>query len=343
MMWEKVRSGVAVVTITALIWVAADQNVMEDQTFQVPVRLAPDDPQKYVAFADAPYQVTFNVTLHGRRRHLKDFAGVLRSKVLFETSMDSTKESSPAPQMLESKEILSRVKPLADSGLKIVSAEPVHTAVYIDEYATVPDVKVSPNYGDLKVSAEPVPARVSVHLPRFAAVRLRNDPIARAEAQQRILAARQPDGSFKVKIPLVLDALKDLDPGLPVKILPSGEVLISGQIQSQTETQRKGPVQVTWSIPQKVQDEFRIIPDTAANFRPDIDVVGPKDLVDQLDARDIRGFVEVFAADVEKPGLKIRRQAQFVLPSGFTVAPNSPPCEIVFELQPRSSGGAPDK
>jgi hypothetical protein len=342
-MWEKIRSGVAVVVITALIWLAADQNVMEDQTFQVPVRLASEDVHRYVAFSDPPYQYTFNVTLHGRRRHLKDFADALGSKILFEAVLDPARETSLSPQVLESKEILSRIKPLADSGLKIASVEPAHVSAYIDEFETVPSVRVNPNYGDLKVGAEPSPAKVSVHLPRFAAKQLRNDPVARADAQQRILAARQPDGSFKVKIPLVLDALKDMDPGLPVKILPSGEVLISGQVQSLTETQRKGPVQITWSIPQQIQDEFRIIPDPAANFRPDVDVVGPKGMVDQLDARDIRGFVDVFTADVEKPGVKIRRQAQFVLPPGFTIALTSPPCEIAFELQPRAAGGASDK
>jgi hypothetical protein len=156
------------------------------------------------------------------------------------------------------------------------------------------------------------------------------------------MAAKLGDGSFRVKIPLVLDALKGLDPNLPIKIIPAPEVVISGQVQSLTETQRKGPIQVTWSIPQKVQDEFRVVPDAGSVFRPDIDVTGPKDLIDQLEARDIRGFVEVFAADAEKPGATIRRQVQFILPSGFTVAPHSPTCQITFVLQPRSPQDARD-
>ena len=342
-MWEKIKSAAAIVSITLLIWMAADQNVMEDQSFQIPVRLVPDDPQRYVSFGEAPYQITFNVILHGRRRHLKDFSDALGNRVVFETTIDSSKEASPQPQVIESREILSRVKPLADSGLKIVSVDPVNTVVYIDDYETVPNVKVAPNSGELKVTAAPAPEKVSVRLPRFAGKRLRANPMARAEAQERIMAAKQSDGSFRVKIPLVLDALKDLDPGLPIKIIPSAEVVITGQVQSLTETQRKGPVQVTWSIPQKIQEEFRIIPDSDSVFRPDIDVPGPKDLIDQLEAREIRGFVEVFAADAEKPGTKIRRQVQFVLPPGFAIAPSSPTCQISFVLQPRAAAGASDQ
>src|SRR5262245_60331753 len=115
-MWEKFKSAMAIISITLLIWMAADQNVMEDQKFQIPVRLVADDPQRYVGFGEAPYQITFNVILHGRRRHLKDFADVLGNKVVFETTLDPGRQTSPQAQVIESREILARVKPLADSG-----------------------------------------------------------------------------------------------------------------------------------------------------------------------------------------------------------------------------------
>lgn len=335
--YERIRSGLAVTGITILIWLVADQNVMDEQVVSLPVRVTSDSPDRYAAFAEPPFELTMHVTFRGRRRHLKEMVEIVESRQYFEAVMDGSMESSMQKQTLGSREILNRIKVVAESGLKVSNIEPINAAVFIDEYETVPDVRVTPSYGELKVSAEPSPDKVAVKLPRFAAEKLRRDPVARADAQQRILAAKQADGTFRVRVPLVIEALRDLDPALRVEIRPAEEVTISGQIQSLTQTVLKGPIQITWSVPQKVQDEYRIVPDPNLNLRPDIDVTGPKDLVEQLDPREIRAFADVFAADIEKVGTKIQRRVQFVLPPGFSIPESTPPYEVTFELEPRAA------
>jgi hypothetical protein len=210
-------------------------------------------------------------------------------------------------------------------------------AIRVDFYEVVPNVRVVGEYGDLKVSAKPTPDKVSVRLPRFAAERLRADPVARADAEQRIRSARWSDGIFQIKVPVAFPALKDLDPDLKIEVLPSPEVQLSGQIEALTVTRRKGPIQITWSIPQQVQEEFKVVLDPTVNLRPDIDVTGPKELIDQLDPREIRAFVDVMAADTENPHSPIRRAVKFVPPAGYSVPAESPPYEIVFQLEPRAS------
>ncbi|MEK6643820.1 MAG: hypothetical protein AABZ08_07915 [Planctomycetota bacterium] len=336
-MWEKLKSATAVTLITVLIWITADQNVSEEQAYTIPLRVVSAVPSRYVAFTEPPYQLTLTFTAVGRRRHLKDLTDVLATKSIFDATIDESKESSANEQSISSRELLAAIKEVTQAPVRIRNIDPPSATIRIDEYNTVPDIRVACDVGDLKISGDPVPAKVSARLPRFAAKRLAADPVARADAEQRIRTAAKPDGSFQIKIPVTFEALKDLDPDMKVDILPAPEVTLTGRIEALTATRRKGPILINWSIPQQVQDEFRIIIETGTNLRPDIDVTGPKDLIDQLDPRDIRAFVDVLAADTETPSAQIRRPVQFVLPPSFALATGNPPYEIAFTLEPRAT------
>lgn len=336
-MWESIKSFLIVAIITILIWFAADRNVSEEQSFQIAVRVVSGDPDRYAALAAAPYQTTLTLRMVGRRRLLQEMTDLFSAKTVFESTFDRSEEAGSKPRLISSMEVVAHIKRLQDVLWSIRSVEPASVAVLVDDYVKVDNIKVEPIYGDLKVSALPSPSEVSIRLPRFRAERLRRRPIATADAEARIRAASKPDGSFQVKVPLKCDALKDLPPDVNVKILPTDEVLISGRIESLTATRRKGPIQITWSIPQQVQKDYIIVVDPDANLRPDIDVTGPKDAIDQLEPRDIRAFVDILTSDTEKPRTKIRRAAQFILPKGFELASTAQPFEVVFELEPRAT------
>ena len=341
-MWDHIKSFTAVAVITVLIWFAADRNVSEEQAFQVALRVVSDDPDRYAALATPPYQTTLTVRMVGRRRLLQEMSELFNTKTVFEAALDRGEETGSQPRMMSTAQLLEKVKQFRDARYNIKSVEPANVAVIVDEYVTVHNVKVEPQYGDLKVTADPSPAEISMRLPRFRAGRLRQQPVATADAEARIRAASKPDGSFQVKVPLVCEALKALPAEARVKLLPSEEVIITGRIESLTATRRKGPIQITWSIPQQVQKDYIVVVDPDTNFRPDVDVTGPKDAVDQLEPRDIRAFVEVLTADAEKPHTKIRRAAQFVLPKGFELAAGAQPYEITFELDPRIATNLPE-
>lgn len=334
-MWDNIKSFTAIAVITVLIWFAADRNVSEEQAFQVAVRVVSEDPEHYAALAAPPYQTTLTVSVVGRRRLLQETAEILNNTPVFDAVLGRAEQPGPQPRAIASRDLLVRIKPLDDLAWNIKNVDPATVDIVVDEYETIPNVKVEPLYGDLKVTADPSPAEVSVRLPRFRAARLRQRPVVTADAESRIRAAVKPDGSFQIKAPLACEALKDLPSDARIKILPAEEVLITGRIESVTATRRKGPIQITWSIPQQVQTDYIVVVDPETNFRPDVDVTGPKDAIDHLDPRDIRAFVEVLTADAEKPRAKIRRAAQFVFPKGFELAAGAQPHEIAFELVPR--------
>jgi|GEM_PF-1737741 len=341
--WNKIKTATVVVVITFLIWFAADQNVMEPESFGIPIRLASADPDRYAGLAEAPYQVTLRVTLRGRRRHLQDFAEQLKSQSVFVANIDESKPTSKTPQPISViDDVLSTIKLIQESHLAIASVEPMTLSARIDKYEHLQGVHVKPDYGDLKVSAELSPQTVSVRLPRFAADLLGSAPVAAAAAEQRIRAAQVADGRFEIKAPLTFPTLKDLDPNLPIEFLPAGEVTIKGRIEALTETQRKGPIQITWSIPDDVQAKYVVVA-TDANFRVNIDVTGPKNRLDQLEPGDILGLVEVFAGDMDDPGpgKEITREVRFILaaPAKFPDCKlSSEAHEVRFRLEPRPAG-----
>lgn len=333
-MWERAKSGAVVVFVTLLIWFAADQNVQESQTFQVPLRVMSGHPDRFAMIADLPHQVTLAVTLNARRRRLQEFSEMVNGRSLFEAVIDQEVKAQATPQVLATRDLLSYVREIEKFGMGYIrTIEPSGVRILINEYRTVPDVRVEPVYGELKVSATPSPAKVSVRLPGFLADELQKQPVAVADAEQRIRASSGPGGAFNVRVPLTLPVLKNVPPNAGVKILPSAEVVLAGRIEALTATKRKGPIQITWSIPDDVQRDYRVVPAPDANFRPDIDVSGPRDQIDQLDPRTIRAFVDVFTSDAEPGGQPIRRQVQFILPPGFTLVPG-PPYELEFHLEP---------
>lgn len=337
-MWDKLKSQIVVVVITVFIWMAADQNVREEQTFRVSVRPAARESERYVAIAEPPYQVVLDVTMAGRRRQLKEFADLVASKAVFEAFIDESKESSPLPQSISTEtDLINKIREFKDARVVVKSVFPRTVSVRIDDYETVRAVAVEPNYGDLKVLADVSPSELAVRLPRFAAKGLKEDPVFRPNVEQRVRDARQPDSTFVIKVPVSFE-FDNLDPRSPVKITPADEITISGRIESLTETRRKGPIQITWSIPDEVQAKYVVVPKPGQNLRRDIEVTGPKGQVEQLPLQKIRGFVEVMAGD--EPNKEITRAVRYILPEGFTLASDSAQHEITFTLVPRAAGGA---
>lgn len=332
------RTGFVAAIITLLIWFAADRNVTEEETFEFQVRLKSSDPQRYVSFAEPPFQKTISFTASGVRSRLREFRELLLIQPVF--VVDIAKSTGVRPQELSTgDDILRRIKEVRNARLSISNIQPKSFLARIDRYETIHGVRVQPEYGGLKVVAEMTPSEVSVKLPRFIARQLSSNPIAKASAESLIRATAN-NGSFQIQAPLTLDGIKDVDPNINIEFIPDRQVTIRGRIEALTEVQSKGPVQITWSIPDVVQKQYIVKADDS-NLRVYIDVQGPKNRLNQLDPADIRGLVEVLAGDMDDPGpgAEITRKVQFFFPPEFpdcALAPNSQQFEVRFQLQPRS-------
>lgn len=327
---DRLKSVLVVAITTVFIWLVADQYVLETQAFKIPVRVVSPDPERYAAIAGPPYQVTLNVTMLGRRRHLTALNDLINATNCFAAVIDETAVSSEPQSISTLDGILDNIGEIKEMPLSIKSVSPATTLVRIDHYEEIRNVGVLPDTGDLKV-VNPTcsPDKVSVRLPRFAADRLLNERVLRPKAEGAVQEAMGSGPTFRVPLRLSLDA----DPALEVRITPE-QVTFSGVVAAQNATAVKGPVQVTFSIPEEVQRRFVVEAVPGTQFRRSIEVTGRKDLLEQLDPRDIRAFVDVMAADMDEPGRQITRSVQYILPPGFTRASQAPAHEVVFKLIP---------
>lgn len=337
-MWSKIKTFIATVGLTLLIWLAADQNVTDTVRVEIPVRLAADD--RYAVLYKPARVVNFSMTLTGRRRRLAEFRDRLESRKPspFESQVDRAHRSSSEAQVMVSSEIIRQIKELAGAGLAIDDIDPPNVTVLVDDYEVVPDIAVSPNYGTLRVDALCSPPKVSARLPRFAAGGLRREGLIRVDAEAAIReakAARPDERTFTATLRLPTE----IDAGVPIGFTPS-EVTLKGGVESLTETKPIGPVQIKFLIPDEVQQKFRVVAAAGSNFRPVINVVGAPASLARLDPRDVRGLVEIKAADVDQAGQEISRNAVFDLPRdlpGLALPADAAPHQIVFVLVAREA------
>ncbi|MFQ5412396.1 MAG: hypothetical protein ACE5EC_08850, partial [Phycisphaerae bacterium] len=345
--WRKINNAVVVVVITFLIWFAADQNVLEVQDFTLPIRLTSDDPDRYTGFAEPPYRKRVTVKMKGRRRRLREFAELVEDRKRFEVNLGSSKPISPDPQPLATlDDIVTKMKDYHKSKLSVIAAHPDVVTARIDRIVRVDDVPVRIDVGDLKVSAEWSPKNVSLSLPEFVKRHFGDDLVATAPAEQSIRAAQDETGHFQVSVPLTLAPPADFDPMIQPRFDPP-EVTITGRIETLTTTVSKGPIQVKWYVPDDVQKDYVIVKEQGS-LRVTIDVTGPKDRVDQLDPSDIKGIVEVFAADLPSatPVAEITRPIEIILPPDFSdcsLSPDSQVYEVRFRIESRAGNLRSDR
>lgn len=343
--WTRLKTALAVIGITLLIWLAADQNVSIEEEFEMTVRLAADSRDRYAGFAEPPYARVFKVKLNGRRNRLRDFRRLTDSGTVFTAVIDRTMPSASSPRSFSVLEdLLPGVAELRESRLAIRSVDPSNVEAIVDGYTTIRDIRVKPDYGGLKISPEFLRNSVNAHVPNFVAKLLGNAPIALAVPKQDIRSIARPDGAFEVPGVLAFDILDRLDPNLRIEFQPSNEVMITGRIEALTATESKGPIQINWAVPDEIQRDYVIVAEQSG-FRVYIDVTGPRERVSQLDPRRVRAFVDVFAGDIDNPGpnKEIVREVRFVLPPDFpdcSIAPDAPVQTIRFRLEPRPRGAA---
>ncbi|MBK8267017.1 MAG: hypothetical protein IPK83_01400 [Planctomycetes bacterium] len=340
--WSRTKSVLVIVSITMLIWLAADQNVALEEECTIVVQLGSDVSDRYAGFAESPFSREFTLKLKGRRNRLRDFTRYADSNALLTAYVDKDMPTSSEARTVTMDKILSGIHELKEHRLTLLSVVPNEVKVLVDEYTTIRDVRVKPDYGDLKVTPEFLRNTVSARVPRFLAKILGEAPIAIAIPAQSIQSVQRTGDSFEVAGVLKFDLPENLDPKMRIEFEPSREVTIAGRIEAMTATESKGPIQIYWSIPDEVQRDYVVMADQMT-FRVHIDVTGPKDRLPQLEARRIRAFIDVLAGDVDGlgSGKEIVRDVRFVLPADFqdcAISNESQPIQARFRLEPRPRG-----
>ncbi len=331
------RSASVVVVITLLIWFVADQGVMTDEPVSVPVIFTSQNPEIYVGLAQPPAQREYKVTIRGRRRRITELKAQLAARDTLEIRMDESRAPRSEPYQLSVREdLLRNVRDLRIAG-SILKATPEEETLRIDSYVEIDDIPVRVEFGDLKVSRTLSDKTVSARVPSFVA----SNETFRSQLEAVINASdyiteRTPGFAFEFQGKPALSGLSKLFvAGNAIQITPPN-VTVSGKIETLQAVESKGPITIRWSIPDQVQQEFRVVAEDA-EFIIYVDVSGPRERVAALEANQIRAFVDIFARDTNEPGTTITREVRYFLPidfAGCRISEETAKRQVRFRLEP---------
>ncbi len=336
-MWPRLKSFFTIALFTILIWFAADLNVSEPTSVTVNIRLKANEPDQFVAFADHDGPMTFVVEIYGLRVHLREFEEMLGSDRVFDASPEFG-SANPRTSML-SLDIIRSVREIDSVRLRVRSVNPPNVYIRVDTFVNE-DMPIEPDIGDLDVSLKPL-APASVRLPESELANL-GDRVIRpdvADLIRRHMLENPEEPNFSILVPLNIS----LKPEITIE---PPEITLAGKVESQTGTVAKGPVIVSFLIPDEVQKNFLVDVKEGTELRPDVFVTGPKSQLDRLNPQDIVGLVEIRAAYMDVPGEERSATVRFVLPPdlpGLRVAPASQNTIVDFKLVARPRSQLPDQ
>lgn len=339
-MWERVRTLVAVVVVTWLIWWTADRRVTDRDEVTVRLAVKTAEPNLY-ATIDSPQPPDVLAVLAGTRGRLESFRAQLQRGTgrVFEYTLP-TADAVRGTLVIPAAKVLLDSKGFRESGLDVLAVRPGEIRVVVDRYEDV-RLRVEPDFGTIGVeNVVCQPPQVDVR--RLTAMLARTrfaDGVLRPSAEVAVrqwIAAHPGEAEFQIDLTLTIPDAPQL-----VEISPSSQVRVSGRFVSLLNTVRKGPVQVVFAVPPDVQRRFIIKPTEASNLRPDVYIRGPKADAEQLSPQQIFVYVEVLAADAAGTLRTIRRAPKVILPPGIELDREMQ--EIEFELVERAAGADTDE
>lgn len=331
-MFSRLKTTATVVAFTLLIWLAADFNVSESQTFSILVSIRGADPDQYVALADGAGSVRLDVTMYGRRIHRERFREDVKNRTL--EAVVAGRDFGEASDW-STQNILAAIPEIESSRLTIRGVEPSVVSILSDEYVIRRGVRVEPDFGDFQVSWNAEPPTVSVRLPKFKEDQVLRDGSIKADAGRALsshIGANLGDARFRITVSLAI-------PGCEIE---PDTVRLEGVVETPTETRQYGPIPIKYWLPDALQRDFVVEPEEGTVLIRQIGVMGPKTQLDQLRAQDIDAYVQIKAEYREPPDRTYSVDIQYVLPRelpGLEIVSEPEQQRIEFRLKRRPANG----
>jgi len=311
---------------------------MTDEPVSVPVIFTSQNPEIYVGLAQPPAQREYKVTIRGRRRRITELKAQLAARDTLEIRMDEARTPrNEAYQLSVREDLLRNVRDLRIAG-SILKAVPEEESLRIDSYVEIDDIPVRVEFGDLKVSRTLSDKTVSARVPSFVAANetFRSQLEAVINASDFVpVSESTPGSSFEFQGKPTLSGLSKLFvAGNAIQITPPS-ITVSGKIETLQVSDSKGPITIRWSIPDQVQKDFRVVAEDS-EFIIYVDVTGPRERLDALEASQIRAFVDIFVRDTNEPGATITREVRYFLPidfAGCRVSEETAKRQVRFHLE----------
>lgn len=317
-----VRMITLTVALAALIWFAADQLDSGELSIEAEIRPAvPSGTPLAVRIADPPGGVV-RLDLVGPNAAIGALRGrLLGNRLTVEWTVDPT--MAPGTHELAVLRIVANDEALLPFAVQ--SARPSSIQVVVDRYLTR-QIPIELNPGLFKLAGE---ARID---PPTAVVRaLESQWDAYGDRPLELSIEKdlqgQPEGTildFVVPLPAQLG-------GQPASIQPKS-VRVAVTLTERKARKTLRPVAIKFAISADLTQRYAVELSDSGVGTIEVEVVGPADVVNPLEAQDILGVIEVKSEHAALAGKDLRAEPKFLLPEGVRLA--STPPAVEFRLVP---------
>jgi hypothetical protein len=307
-----------VITLVAgLLWLWAAGQTRESDDVQVAVRFVSSQPDASLVVPSEP--ITVQLELRGARRELDRATDRLSGATLNLRTGRSGVPAAAGTYTIDVVTALSREEKINETGVAIVSATPASIVLEVLETATV-EAKVVPVVPSVQLAGEATaqPATVAVTLPKSLVPSLGAEPRVEAFVAASQVANRDPGRWHTVEATLrVAEGLESQ--AKLIRFAPERvNVNINLASRLRTAVLRIVPVQI--SGPPADLDGFTVSLDPGDEFLRDVEVSGPAETIQALEAGRAKAiaFVHLSGDDLAR---RITRQrvGLWLLPPGVTV------------------------
>jgi len=318
-----------VAIFTGLVWFFADQANLETVTAPLTLRVQPAPNSGLVILDYEPNPPEFEVTFRAPRGVIRQVAAELQTGRIrpVYTLAGSLK---PGRYEFDSARLISGLDAIRQRGLTVLSAKPQRLTLQVDRLTTT-TVRLSADFGNILVDMVQVqPERVQVTLPASMLASLPADGTLRVDMSRYLKSIPAPGTEMSMRVPLQWP--QQSGSSRFVTFDPAA-VLVRFRTRGLIESKELPGVQVSFMVPPEVLKQYDVLPVDPAEFRPNIVVRGPKQIIDNLNRRDVNLLVEVLTSDEANVGKPIRRKVLAVLPPGVEAVEPLP--EVRFILKPK--------
>jgi hypothetical protein len=301
---DRLRTTLIVVLLTGLIWFFADQAATDSKTISLQLSVQPPD-DTYLIVGQDPDPLKFEVSFRAPRGVIREIDDELRVRPLNPTFVLDRPDRNQryAKLTFESMKVLQQIEAVRQRGLSITSVHPSSFTVEIDSMIHR-TMRIKPEFGQMVVEQdEPRPPTVDVILPSRMADELPGDTLA-------VDATRYVDAGKLYQQQHATVELQWSRGGPQAKFVhfepPTFDVRF--RLKDTTAQRSFQSVPVSFSATYEVLSRYTPVPVDPAEFRPDVVVAGPKQLIDNLRKEDIKLVVDVYASDEATIGQPITRQ-----------------------------------
>jgi hypothetical protein len=323
------RNLIWVTLVTILIWVYADMEFIDTDTFSsVTLTLETTSNPKLMLHGPREHTISFEVagsqaSLETLRQQLEEAGS--------DITYDVTRDYGQGQAIVPLRDLLSKAIDLP--GITIESTEPEAITLDLDPMITVADVPVELQWTGAKLEPQPEPQTVNITVPRsrweqadITAPRLKTQVVDLSRYQSGTQDVRAEINTF------IGDVRVTPVPGSVtfrvqiVNPLASEEIPTAVQVLSPSAWGEPGDT--TWQEYELIRDETG-----DSNWRPDLKIVGPRQ---NLLPENVTAYIQLTEDDKKPVGSWLGQDVKVVFKPGTDLQLQGPPPTVRYKMQKRS-------